>query len=96
MNGICEFTGGTNSLVCKKSDYTKEEFIKAIKEEFDYIFQTKEDFESIDVKNVIEGLCRFYPKGTEDSGHDWGEGQPVYQITDNQTRGTFEIWIYEH
>ena len=82
MEGLLRLN--TNEIVGKKSKYkTKEEFVKAIKEEG----------REVDMSRVGETFMRYYPKGTEDSRHEFGKGEGVYMCTDIKGRGTFEVWI---
>lgn len=74
----------TNEIVGKKSEYTKEEFVKTIKEEED---------KDVAIDSVREGYMRYYPKGTEDSWHEFGRREGVYLTIDKLTKGAFEVWI---
>lgn len=74
----------TEQVVGKKSEYsTREEFAKAIKDEYD------EDF---DAEYIGTAYMRYFPKGTEESEFEFGKGVGIYQCVDKLTRGAFEVW----
>ena len=74
----------TFQIVGKKSEYkTREDFTKAIKDEYD------EDF---DAEYIGTTYMRYFPKGTEESEFEFGKGVGVYQCVDKLTRGAFEVW----
>lgn len=75
----------TREVVGKKSEYkTKEEFVQAVREE---------EGKDAEVEDVGEGYMRYFPKGTEDSQHEFGKGEGVYMCVDKLTKGAFEVWI---
>lgn len=87
MNGVLRFTD--NSLVGKQSEYpTKEEFLQECSHEFEI------ELSEMDINDVEDGYVRYYPRGTEDSVGEFGEGEPVYQFVDKKNRGVFDVWVY--
>ena len=75
----------TRENVGKKSEYkTKEEFLKAVKEEVE---------RDIDILDISTAYMRYFPRGTEDSEFEFGKGVGIYQCVDKLTKGAFEVWI---
>ena len=75
----------TYEIVGKKAEYkTKQDFVEAVREE---------ECKDVSIEDIREGYMRYFPKGTEDSQGEWGEGVGVYQVVDKLSKGTFEVWI---
>ena len=75
----------TYEIAGKKKEYkTKAEFVEAVNEEYG---------KDATADDVGDGYMRYYPKGTEDSEHEFGKGEGVYMCVDKLTRGAFEVWI---
>ena len=84
MEGLMRFQP-TNDIVGKKTEYkTKEDFVEAVREE---------ECKDVEIEDVSEGYVRYFPKGTQDSEHEFGRGAGVYMCVDKLTRGAFEVWI---
>jgi len=90
MRGIIEFT--EDILVCKCSEYTKEEFLEEARQEYDWI----EVIEIYKAEWINKGLCRFYPKGNSELGPEFEDGEPVYGFVDRKKNGVFEVWTLEY
>lgn len=85
MEGIMKLQP-TGEYVGKKSEYkTRHDFALAIKQE---------ECLDIEAEDVGEGYMRYYPKGTEDSEHEFGKGIGVYMNVDKPAKGTFDVWVY--
>lgn len=75
----------TRDIVGKKTEYkTKEEFVESVQEE---------EGKDVTVEDVGEGYMRYFPKGTEDSQHEFGKGEAVYMLVDKPSNGAFAVWI---
>jgi len=92
--GIREFTEGF--IVAKQSEYTKQEFLAEINgEEFEHLDTTEYEGDRFLEENIYEDYMRYYPKGTECSSHDFGEGQPVWEMGKNPGKGAVAIWTVQ-
>lgn len=91
MQGIMMFTGGEKlQLVGKVKEFpSKEEFKKECIREYAGIISTV-----IKDEEVSEGVVRYYPHGTEDSNHEFGN-DGVYLFTDKLTPGAFKVWVID-
>ena len=94
MQGLMVFTP-PDTVVGKQSEYiNKTDFLIAVMNEdggYNYIL-SKKYIAPPSENEVYEALVRYYPKGTEDSQMEFGEGVGVYMFTDRETRGSFKVW----
>lgn len=83
MEGILELRN--SQMVGKIKEYpTKKEFADAIEVTMGL---------KIDIIDIETAYMRYFPKGTEDSADDFGEGVGIYQVVEKYSRGAFKVWM---
>jgi len=93
MDGLMLFT--LDVIVGKKKEFaTRTKFLLACIDDetgYNHVLAPKYGYVPHE-EQIYDGCVRYFPKGTEDSQMEFGEGEGVYQFVDKLTKGAFEVW----
>lgn len=94
MRGLMVFRP-PDTVVGKQSEYKSRNsfLLAAVDEDEGYLDTLKKKYgRGLSEEDVYEALVRYYPKGTESSAMEFGQGEGVYMFVDKDGAGAFKVW----